>query len=86
MSGTPVVCAKCKVQVVVTPDPKPDDRVTCPTCGDSETFQDFERSLGEQVKEHAQAKLEASFKGLKGWSYTKGSRSQGVHRFIVKLD
>lgn len=82
----PMLCAKCRVPVQVVPDPKPEDMVTCPQCGESDTFENVKRSLGQQAAEWAQRKLADSFKGLKGFTYTEGHREKRHHRFIVELD
>jgi anaerobic ribonucleoside-triphosphate reductase len=82
----PLLCAKCGVNVQVVPDPKPEDMVTCPQCGESDTFENVKRSLGQQAAEWAQRKLAESFKGKSGFTYTEGPREKREHRFILQFD
>jgi hypothetical protein len=84
-SEKPILCSKCKVQVQVVPDAKPDDKVTCPDCGDSDTFENVMRSLGDQAQEWAEQKLSASLKAA-GWKMTPGNSPKRVHRFVVNLN
>jgi len=91
MSDTkPILCARCKVQVKVAPDPKPEDAVTCPSCGESDTFENVKRSLAQQAKEFVQRKLQKTmsdaFRGSSGIKYTPGVIEQHTHLFIVDLD
>ncbi|MFZ5680746.1 MAG: hypothetical protein EKK35_06345 [Bradyrhizobiaceae bacterium] len=86
MSTKPILCSKCETQVNIVPDPKPQDLVTCPVCGDSDTFENVKRSLGEQATEWAQKKLRATFSGSKAWKYTEGVTLKRNHRFVVNLD
>jgi hypothetical protein len=80
-----ILCGKCLVQVTTVPDPKPDDKVTCPSCGDTDTFKNVLESLGEQTQEWATKKI---FEGLDktAWKLTPSSAPKRKHRFIVKLD
>jgi hypothetical protein len=91
MSDTrPVLCAHCKVQVKLPPDPKPEDKVSCPECGQSDTFENVKRSLGEQAQEYAAKMIQKSmgdaFLGSKNIKYTPGVIPHRTHRFVVKLD
>jgi hypothetical protein len=77
------------MQVKLPPDPKPEGKVPCSQCGDSDTFEHVKRSLGEQAQEFAarqiQKTLGDAFRGNKPVKYTPGIVPKRSHRFIVKL-
>jgi hypothetical protein len=90
MSNTPVLCGKCNVQVNIVPNPEPQDKVTCPQCGDSDTFENVKRSLGEQAQEFAARKIQETMRNVTRGStaikYTPGVIPQRTHRFVIQFE
>jgi hypothetical protein len=89
MSTKPMLCARCRIQVQVTPNPMPTDTVICPECGESDTFENVKRSLAEQAQEYfvkrMQSTLGDAFRGSQNIKYTPGTIPKRHHRFVIEL-
>lgn len=82
-----ILCGSCKTDLKGPSDPKPDDVITCPTCGNGDTFENvlreakeyiangFSKSLGDML-----AKSTRNSKFVKFKSQRAPQRS---YRFVV---
>ena len=85
----PILCGDCNSVVKGPPNPKPQDVLAC-NCGNSDTFENVQRILGEALKEHAARHLQESMK--RATASSKNLKFQGTpvmkrkHRFYVDID
>ena len=87
MGDTPVKCSSCEVQAQVILEDGYPREVTCPSCGVSESYADFQRSLGHQASAYAADRIGKVFKdmarGSKNIRYTPGHRPTRSSQFRV---
>ena len=87
MEETPVNCSSCEVQARVILDGDTPREVVCPRCGASESYEDFQRSVGLQASAYAANKMGEVFKDIarknKNVKYTAGHRP--THRSQFKV-
>ena len=85
-----VKCAKCNLELEGPADPKPEDIVSCPGCGVSDTLENVTSEVGkyvaEKMAESISATISDTFRGDEFIKITSDYRSKGSHRFIVDLD
>lgn len=86
-----IKCATCNVALQGNvAEPKPDDVVTCPSCGASDTRENVMREIGEYARDKASDFIARGFKnatrGSKHLTFKEKLRPKKVYRFIVDLD
>ena len=85
-----VKCAKCHVPVEGPTDPQPQDRMTCPNCGESDTVENINREVQEYITEQVALSLEATMREVARTSevlkVTSHYIPKGNHRFVVDLN
>ena len=67
MSERPIRCVGCRAKANVEVRGNTPVNVMCPRCGESQTYSEFQRSVGEQATAYAQETI--------GKSFTKMARS-----------
>ena len=86
----PVLCAKCRVPIKGPAKPDPDSVLSCPVCGESDTFDNIKGELAQQAKEHLakhfQAAMGKAARGSKSLKYTPGAIPKRTYRFVVDLE
>ena len=89
MGDTPVKCSSCEVQAQVILEGGTPCEVVCPRCGASESYADFQRSLGHQASDYAADKIGKVFKdmarGSRNIKYTPGHRPTRRSQFKVEF-
>lgn len=87
---TNVQCGLCKVPLKAPVEPKAEDVIICPECGDSDTYENVLREVRDYVEEQAAQHLEKALaSGVKGsdmLKFTPTVRPKRTYRFIVDLD
>ena len=74
MADNPVKCSGCDVPAQVILEEDTPQKVVCPRCGASESYVDFQRSVGNQASAYASEAIGKSLKGCvrnpvqAGWS------------------
>ena len=64
MANTPVKCSSCNVPAQVTLEENIPQKVICPRCGMSESYEDFQRSVGHQASAYASKEFGKAFRDL----------------------
>lgn len=81
-----LACGKCKVALEGPSKPKPVDVLTCPRCGDSDTFErafaEANEFLKDKVASEFSAGLTKAVRGSKTMKYKPASRVKREFRFI----
>ena len=81
-----ILCGRCKVVVKGPAEPGPNDMVTCPRCGRSDTFKSALKSAGEfledSVGEALFKDIKSSFRGVSGVQVSQCPRPHRSYRFI----
>lgn len=54
---TNVLCARCHIALEGPVEPKPDDRIACPSCGEGDRYETVIAEVGEYVQEMAAQKI-----------------------------
>ena len=84
-------CAKCDVPLqsdVI--GPKDDDILSCPTCGQADTFKNVMVEIGDYVAEQAGSYVFDGFvqgaRGSKNLTVTRKPGPKKIHRFKIDFD
>lgn len=87
MSQHTILCGSCKSPAKSIPEPKPDDKVSCPRCGREDRFDSVMRSVKDYVTDSAAESLSASLanavRGSKFIKVTSQPRPQRSFRWIT---
>ena len=92
MTDTHVIkCGKCRVPMEGPKDPQPQDVLTCPACGQHETFENVMKEVEEYIaeaveKKHGDSLDYASRGSEESPSFERDPDGQKSYRFIVDLD
>ncbi len=85
-----VKCARCKCALQGPADPKPNDILTCPSCGEGDTLDRVLAEVGKYVEEQVAKSLHNTIakatRGSDVFKVTSNFRPKGGHRFVVDLD
>jgi hypothetical protein len=65
-------CGKCESPLHGPDEPKPDSMLRCPTCGESDTFDNVKRIVGQFLQEQAKP----SFNAMTRWRWPFHSRTR----------
>lgn len=80
-------CANCDVALQGPADAKPQDRVSCPSCGAGDTLENALADAGEyaaeQISDALGRELEAALRHSKTMKLTKTHGPRNAHRFII---
>ena len=89
MSEQPVRCARCHAEANVVVQGQTPVRVNCPKCGESQTYSEFQQSLGEQAAAHAQMVIGGSLAEMarnnKHFTYKPGRVTSCKPKFTVSF-
>lgn len=84
-----VLCGRCKVGVDGPPNPKPQDTITCPKCGRSDSFKNVMASVEKFSTDLLQKKMSEGFKrafsGSKGVKFTAKPVPSRSYPFITNM-
>ena len=64
MEDRPVKCSSCDVPAQVIVEENTPQKVVCPQCGMSESYEDFHRSVGHQASAYAWKELGKAFRDM----------------------
>lgn len=82
-----ILCGSCNCPAQTVPDPKPQDKVTCPRCDRSDTLQNVQRIVGEHVAYEASRSLNESLaravRGSRFLKFTPNRLPQRSFRWIT---
>lgn len=85
-----IKCATCNVALQGPVESKPDDMVTCPACGQGDTFDNVMREVRDHIKEqmadYASRVVMEPFRRSKLFKVSQTPRVKKRHRFVVNLD
>lgn len=85
-----VKCAACQTILQGPAEPNPNDRFTCPSCGQGDTHENIMREVGEYAQEQAAKHLQDSIRGVasrhKWIQATVKPIPPREYRFIVDLE
>ena len=88
MADRPVKCSSCDVPAQVILEENTPQKVVCPHCGMSESYEDFQRSAGHQASAYASKELGKAFKDMarknKNIGYKPGETKS--HRPRLRVD
>jgi hypothetical protein len=80
-------CGDCKTPLEGPTDPNPDSTFKCPSCGQTETFENVQRIVGEFLQERAHSKFGDMLRDVTSRSesltFSETPRPKGVYRFIA---
>ena len=89
MTDRPVKCSSCDVSAQVILEEDIPQEVVCPRCGMSESYEDFQRSVGHQASAYASEELGKALRGMAGGNknirYKPGSIRSHRPNFRVVL-
>lgn len=84
------LCGLCEIPLEGPVNPKPDDTLRCPKCGNIDTLANVNRVVLEYLEEYMaktinnlSSKIARSSKTL---TFKSGFRPKGAHRFMVNLE
>lgn len=91
MADYPAKCARCDVPLKGPPDPKSDDRLACPVCGESDSFENVMRETAEYVVQKMSEALgdglgDIARKSGGAIKVTANHRPHRNYRFIVDYE
>ena len=64
MEDRPVKCSSCDVPAQMIVEENTPQKVVCPQCGMSESYEDFHRSVGHQASAYASKELGKAFRDM----------------------
>lgn len=89
MTGKPAKCTSCDVPAQVILEEDTPQEVVCPRCGSSESYAEFQRSVGHQASAYAAAEIGKGFSDIarrnKNIKYKPGNIRSHSPRFRVDL-
>jgi hypothetical protein len=85
--GLVLACGQCKTPLDGPARPNAEDILACPGCGNSDTFENVQRIVGEFMKEHAAEQARDMLRGVarrsETFTFNEAPRPKGVYRFIA---
>jgi hypothetical protein len=89
MGDTPVKCSSCDVQAQVVLEGDTPKEVVCPRCGVSESYADFQRSVGHQASAYAAEEIGKVFRDMarrsRSVTYKPGNLQSNNPKFCVEF-
>ncbi len=89
MPEQPVICTRCGSEARVVLEDSQPTMVVCPDCEQSESYSEFQRSVGQQMTNHAADVIGKGLKkhtrGNKYVSFEPGRRSRHTPKFRVAI-
>lgn len=83
-------CGRCKMPLKGPSGSQPDSRLSCLVCGESDTFENVQRIIGEFLKEYARDQIGDMLRDATSRSYSmtfkETPRPKGVYRFVAVED
>lgn len=85
-----ILCGKCRVAIEGPADANPQTVFSCPSCGESDTFENIEREVAsfanQEFAHHADAVLAEAAEGQEFLKVTLDAPPKRSHRFIVEMN
>jgi hypothetical protein len=82
-----ILCGKCRVPVDGPSKPAPEDMLTCPKCGEKDTFakvmEDIRAYAVDRIGSGVQQALKKATAGKKSLTYKPAPRQSRSYRFIL---
>ena len=85
MGDTPVKCSSCDVQAQVIFEGGTPKDVVCPRCGASESYTDFQESVGQQATAYAAKEIGKAFRDMAGRSRNVTYKPGNLRRINPKF-
>ena len=90
MADRPVKCTSCDVSAQVILEYNTPQKVVCPQCGSSESYAEFQRSVGHQASAYAADQIGKTFRDMarknKRIKYKPGNVRAHSPLFRVEFD
>ena len=90
MADRPVKCTSCEASAHVILEENTPQKVVCPQCGSSESYAEFQRSVGRQASAYAADQIGKTFREMarsnKNIKYKPGNIGAHRPRFRVEFN